>query len=297
MENKEVLLILGNGFDLNLGLKTSYNHFFENVKLPENKLFEELHLKNKNSWIDIEQELEECSNKGLKCVVDRDINEHKSSIKLHRLIQEEYNQLKGELKEYLKTQTIDKISKTYSHTSAFSLLFKLCDREEIDITALNFNYTNTLNDFFSILFNEYFPASMMNRKFKKSIEFIHGKLNTDIVFGIDDKAVINKEHVYLYKSFDRNKTAKNINLLLELHNEIIFFGYSLGETDKSYFEDFFNKRCLFNETSKEEQIKITFYYYGEEDYKNIYYRLVKLTNYNVSKLIQYNNIEFIDASK
>ena len=29
--NEEVLYVIGNGFDLNLGLKTSYNYFFEYI--------------------------------------------------------------------------------------------------------------------------------------------------------------------------------------------------------------------------------------------------------------------------
>ena len=31
LENEEVFYIIGNGFDLNLGLKTSYNDFFEYI--------------------------------------------------------------------------------------------------------------------------------------------------------------------------------------------------------------------------------------------------------------------------
>ena len=43
LENEEVLYIIGNGFDLNLGLKTSYNDFFEYTGiLTMRKVVEEL---------------------------------------------------------------------------------------------------------------------------------------------------------------------------------------------------------------------------------------------------------------
>ena len=36
-ENEEVLYIIGNGFDLSLGLKTSYNDFFEYIDVNRMK--------------------------------------------------------------------------------------------------------------------------------------------------------------------------------------------------------------------------------------------------------------------
>ena len=35
--NEEVLYVIGNGFDLNLGLKTSYNYFFEYIDINNMK--------------------------------------------------------------------------------------------------------------------------------------------------------------------------------------------------------------------------------------------------------------------
>jgi hypothetical protein len=137
---------------------------------------------------------------------------------------------------------------------------------------------------------------MMVNNFSQSINHIHGSLKNDIVFGIDDKADVKQEYVYLYKAFDQNRTKINTNQILENHDEIVFYGYSLGETDTVYFDDFFKKRCEYNELHKNKQKKITFYYYGEQGYKDLYYRLIILTNRNVSKLIQYNNVTFIDAS-
>ena len=60
---KDTCLIIGNGFDLNLGLPTSYGNFVESEQFKDmvtrgNKLA--IHLKSKyelQNWIDIENEL------------------------------------------------------------------------------------------------------------------------------------------------------------------------------------------------------------------------------------------------
>jgi hypothetical protein len=86
--------------------------------------------------------------------------------------------------------------------------------------------------------------------------------------------------------------------LLEDQKEIIFYGYSLGISDASYFEDFFKKICLpNNKPSKYDQIRLTFYHYKETGYIDLFDRLLDLTNHSTAKLRQYNNINFIDSSK
>lgn len=61
-DNKSTLLIVGNGFDLNLGLKTSYANFIESeqfAKICNSNNFAK-YLKNQNSiqrWVDIENEI------------------------------------------------------------------------------------------------------------------------------------------------------------------------------------------------------------------------------------------------
>lgn len=64
------VFIIGNGFDLNLGLDTSYKDFIESSfftrNLGENglSLFNHLNEVSKSNWIDIEKELAIYSNKG-----------------------------------------------------------------------------------------------------------------------------------------------------------------------------------------------------------------------------------------
>ena len=45
---------------------------------------------------------------------------------------------------------------------------------------------------------------------------------------------------------------------------IIFYGYSLGDTDRQYFEKFFRKLCSGDSSYTE----LVFYYYGQASYDN-----------------------------
>ncbi|MFR8357317.1 MAG: AbiH family protein [Parabacteroides sp.] len=75
---------------------------------------------------------------------------------------------------------------------------------------------------------------------KKEIIKVHGSIeNKNIIFGVEDKANIKKEHIFLKKSYNINFTPIDISNYLEISDSIIFFGHSLGETDHTYFRDFF----------------------------------------------------------
>ena len=62
------IIIIGNGFDLNLGLNTSYynfiksSHFIRLVKLKNHLAVYLNNINNLNNWIDIEKELKNFAN-------------------------------------------------------------------------------------------------------------------------------------------------------------------------------------------------------------------------------------------
>ena len=104
---------------------------------------------------------------------------------------------------------------------------------------------------------------------------------------------LQREHVFLYKSHNRYQDVRRLPQILENASQIIFFGYSLGETDHSYFDDFFK-----NQTKKDCRSKsFVFYHYGQDAYDDIIWQLKTLTNNRTSYLNQYNTIEFEDSSK
>lgn len=74
---------------------------------------------------------------------------------------------------------------------------------------------------------------------------------------------------------------------------IIFFGYSLGQTDHSYFDDFFRRQTQFGCKEKE----FIFYHYGQNSYDDMKWQIKILTNNQQAKFGEYNNISFIDINK
>lgn len=81
--------------------------------------------------------------------------------------------------------------------------------------------------------------------------------------------------------------------VFENAKNITFFCYSLGETDHSYFDDFFNAQTKPDCDRK----KFTFYYYGQEAYDDLIWQLKTLTKNRLTYLKQYNQLEFHDVSR
>ena len=123
---------------------------------------------------------------------------------------------------------------------------------------------------------------------------IHGSLAPydDIVFGVEDSAKLSKEHVFLYKAYSPHLKVQKFSDWLDSAERIIFYGYSLGDTDRQYFEKFFRKLCSGDNTYTE----LVFYYYGQSSYDNLIWQLQMLTNHKLTQLQILNKIEFIDSS-
>lgn len=259
--------IIGNGFDLNLGLKTSYrdfvcsDFFMSNVDVG-NGLFDYLYKVHQGSnWIDIEKELENYSmnNNG------------------YREFLNDYKKLCETLKKYIKS--ID-ISSMDVNSEAYKI-FSSNDLGE-GFRIINFNYTDSV---FYILKSIGYSDNV-----SENIVHIHGSAAIDeIIFGVDDKAGINDEHTFLYKSTSSIYDGNSCIDALEEFENLHVFGHSLGESDHMYLQFFFP---LSLHRSREGSKGINIYHYSEEAKYDIYKQLHKLTHNGVSGLK--NNTKFKD---
>ena len=299
LDEFKTVLIVGNGFDLNINFPTSYSDFMgsqyfnELILANDNWLAQYLNYKKKQdgNWIDMEKELgvyanilkstpsiqNELVHKVLKGKRILDISE------ISTCFRKEYFQLCNALKKYLidiennaKSNNAD-ITKSVAHTLIRDIII-----DRIPYYVVNFNYTR----FVECIIKGFDPIPDCK------ILQIHGSLKKDIVFGVQDSLNLNREHVFIYKSHNINKNVEGLPRILENANKIIFFGYSLGETDHSYFSDFFETQATPQCHSK----TIKFYHYGQDAYDDIIWQLKALTNNRTSYLNQYNNIQFEDSS-
>jgi hypothetical protein len=296
-------LILGNGYDISLGLKTKYSDFINEMLAPSNQftvhaaeelrsnnLFHYLVSKSKESWIDAEYELEQYVKEKERYI---DGNKHRltqnSALEKNEIISKfrlEYDQLKTMLRGYLFQIESDKYrfnNPNVAKSKALILTEEFIKIDEECINVINFNYTNS----FEVLYHRH-----TRRDLEDHIYYVHGNFDSDIVFGIDDRVEISKDFVFALKSFDKNTLHMNYNTMLYESDIITFFGYSLGKTDESYFKDFFLKCCEYNENQPRE---INFYHKGKEGYQDLFFRLREMTENNTAKFLQYNSVEFIDV--
>lgn len=270
------IIIIGNGFDLSLGLKTSYKDFIESdyftsLLNENNTLALHLYIKQEiNNWVDIEKELTEYSKK---------IQNDKSKVK------NDFKELKNTLMDYLKEAQEKEINQN-------SKAFEMMKNEILDTDIIyNFNYTNSVFKVAEIL-------GISDIKSKHS--FVHGSIeNKNIIFGVEDNARINDNHIFFKKSSTPNFAESNILNILNInpttnHNgkhSLVIFGHSLGITDSSYFKKYF-----FTLTLEFNKSKLKFYHFGEEAYYELISILDKYTNCNVTDFKHYNDLEFIDSS-
>lgn len=260
------ILIIGNGFDLNLGLKTSYKDFIQsdNFKtLVENKnsMAEYFNEKNElNNWVDIEKEITKYSIK----VKDEDLN-----------IKKDFVEIKSALTNYLEKAQKEEINKD-------SKAFKILEEEinSIDI-IFNFNYTDSI---FRI-------AEILKQDIEKKHWHIHGSIKEqDIIFGVEDNARIHNEHIFLKKAYNKNYGKYSIKKMFNKENEIIIFGYSLGITDSSYFKNYIWERAI-----DVIQTQFKFYYYGDLGWDEM---MKIIDKYTANRLTEFraNNFFPIDSS-
>lgn len=278
---EETLLIVGNGFDLSMGFNTSYGDFMQSSYFPNKEtsslcsyLYDQY--EENMGWIDIENELSEFS----RMLTTKKLNAKKINATLDiESFREEYDELKSSLKFYLQEET-----KRAFCPSPENHAKRVIDQLPAGSKIISFNYTSIIE-------------RLTWDKFKDSkgnLLHIHGSLAPydDIVFGVEDSAKLSKEHVFLYKAYSPYLKVQKFSDWLNSAERIIFYGYSLGDTDRQYFENFFRKLCSGDTTYTE----LVFYYYGQSSYDNLIWQLQMLTNHKLTQLQILNKIEFIDSS-
>lgn len=287
----ELALIIGNGFDIDMGLPSRYSDFAQSpefkdlVKRMSDMYFKEeqdksivLQLQRAymvSNWFDIEEEIHKyvVTNKGFD---DRKI----------RLVRSEFNELKKALINYLIritanfTANRDKLS-TY-------LMYKL--REcPLTVTEIYFNYTNP---------SEYLKLPLQKEIFNGAqhwFTYVHGSLRyNDIVLGCDlqEGENVNRQLSFMYKYNQLNKANHVARSILEA-KEIVFFGHSINEMDFCYFKEFFRVASA----SPNPIRHLTIITYDEESERNI---KDNIRNQGITVTDLYNNLwtfEFIHTSK
>ena len=233
--NTETVIVIGNGFDLNLGWNTSYESFYNAHKgwklhsTNEDDLFQFVIQKTPGNWFDFERTLHEYALHRTEKPFLKDV-----IYKINKDIQD-YKTFKKELAHFIKEGSKSPVNKD---SYAFRLL-------EAYVGARN---NRTSNLFFPIKLFSYNYTPLLkvladiDSNFKVGYTPVHGMVeNNSIIFGFHDDPEISKEYRFLQKSMDENYKSSNIVTESLQAKTIIFFGLSLGYIDGVYFKNLFEQ--------------------------------------------------------
>lgn len=282
------VLILGNGFDLDLGLKTSYKDFVKSNYWPFGKRnnyrigslpqFLDRHLGVIGTWYDLEEILAKFASQRGRSVREL-IDEDKAAFK--ELIQS--------LKEYLQSQEDSFIEGENTDLVTPASFFMSLFLQKENHSIYSFNYTNVCRIF-----------SKINSCFEKvcTCTHVHGSLaHGNIILGAGDQRDLNDNYFEFYKSASPHYESNNLVEDLNSADEVYIFGHSLGLNDHDYFSDFFKK------ASKEvyrpflsRKIKIRIFTLDDKSEIEIKKQLMRLTEKHLIGLYAHCDFKILKTS-
>ena len=263
-----VTCMIGNGFDRNLGLQTKYSDFIAwyketPAKTDILKKFREYINDNEELWSAAEEELGKYTAQFEPGAGDAfnachtDICEHLAKY------------LKDEQGKFQSQEIINEIENAFSQLNVLTSPFHTQERAVLDAVYANrksenvvfnfitYNYTNTLDQCLELvrkkqgLLGTHKYGSSTHNHTVGTIHHVHGTVNGQMVFGVNDKSQIAKLEIFncedgdLYENilikqqanqgYQENADAKAKKLLVD--SQILYiYGMSIGVTDKLWWE-------------------------------------------------------------
>jgi len=283
----KLALIIGNGFDLDLGLPSRYSDFAESKEFKDltDRMFHMFYEEERDcslvmqlqkayassNWFDIEEEIHQF------VISHTNLNDG-----MIGHIHSEFHELKKALSDYLL-----RVSNTFK-----------ADEKKLPCNLL-YHLQNYPDNIIQIIFNYTYPDSLLPfRPYYKLCRytFVHGDLMTphSIVLGCDLQSgeKVNRDLSFMYKYNMLNK-ANHVARHLLTAEEIIFYGHSVNEMDFGYFREFFRAASAAPEPNRH----LTMITYDEKSERQI---KDNISNQGISVTDLYNNLwtfEFIHTSK
>ena len=220
---KKKVFIIGNGFDLNLGWKTSYKDFVHSDYCPihpigggscpmEEYLARKIEVER---WYDLECILREYAAYG-----------HQSHIKADPKDEYFFNELRESLTAFITQEA----QKDINADSLAVKVLKAIVANGYFSSIYTFNYTDL-----------YRIAEKIGIQTQFDFKFVHGNVyRNTIILGVDGYSDLREGYAYLRKGNSEHYRSNHIRYDLQECDEVVFFGHSLGDMDYPYFEDFFN---------------------------------------------------------
>ena len=279
-----ILFILGNGFDLSLGLETSYKSFLKHylnnhqpsidpfIEDFKNQLWQDI-----ETWTDLETRLGQWLDDSVSS--DRAISVHDDLVnELSLYMKNEQERVKPNMK--VREQILSNMANISHHLRR--------NLDKSDITNYISKFTNTLPHIIIIITLNYTDTferlalqegenvfqcvdNKITFKFNRPIH-IHGTVDNGIVLGVNDEAQVSNRQLVNENSirnrFIKTSTINNVYRTgyeeqainaIDAANLICIYGTSFGKTDKRIWKRII-KRVVGN------NIQVILFHYGSESF-------------------------------
>lgn len=278
------LLIIGNGFDIDLGLRTRYSdfaksNFWEKLMRNTHGFDQDLlaalrEAKEKEAWFDIEKTMNEYV---------RAIRPESLTTDLVDKDKKNFIEVAKALDKYLKDE--QKSRTLESNHYAVQVLRLIADVGGFEYYT--FNYTS-LGDI----------AISCGIKIDTSrITHVHGSLENDsIILGVltDPANQLHEQYSFMYKDNSRFYMSNNMYEDFDKADDIIFFGHSINGMDFPYFKDFFIKQSGMGGEYKSKHITIFTY---DDDSNQQIRNSIRNAQVDLTQLFRRNNISIIQTKQ
>lgn len=277
---KKVTFILGNGFDLGLGLRTSYNDVYESYvkyKSDDNANIRRFKAELSNrkpydKWSDFEmgmaeyakelsseEEFIECVRDFKKHIVDYLSKINDTITKIINTYNYDVNKLAKELKrsetsfyQYLTPNVVKQVKDIIAD-------------QEIKYNYITFNYTTVLEYIFAMV------------ELEKPPLHIHGTLGKDVVLGVDNIEQLNDirfelskkgKRAFIKTEFNKQYDKDRVETAMKIINEsdiICTYGFSMGDSDRTWVN------ALIDWMIADKNHHLVVYQYDTKKYNQYYY--------------------------
>jgi hypothetical protein len=315
------LYIIGNGFDMDLGIDSSYNSYFRSKHFevlckssPIAMFVKKLNDKNNGeNWVDFEEAIK------LYCIDllhKEELSDIEKTIKYQnrRDFENHFNEIRKSISEFL-TEEASKIDLSSLQKEKKSLIIakEIIERfhetsnkggglitENNNFKVITFNYTNSLKELIKIEAKKIWigDKQFINNieKLEDNVIHIHGSLvKNDIILGIEDVPdIVPKETFFIRKSIFVDYSKFSLELMRKANN-VTIFGHSLGTSDEMYFKKLFN---LWKQNASSYEKRKIIIYHKKDPKQKVYYnnRILELIDYTTSEFKELNEYKFIEVT-
>lgn len=306
-----VTFLIGNGFDLNLGMKTRYTDMYDSYIKSESKstvienfkkdLQKEEHNHYAN-WSDFEMGMARYAknftdeNEFIECI--RDFKAHmvkwlkdEDDFFINKIISARSNSINGLI------QTLQNFHKGSTRNITYEIEDIIYKNKYCPCSFITFNYTKILDEILNMV-PERFNMGGNTFDVDKNVVHIHGSLDYDVVLGVDnEKQIANNftltqktELAFIKPEFNNIFDYRRVDSAIDMINKssvICAFGLSLGESDKTWL-NILKEWLLMNDEHHliyyvYDDNQIPLYNYDmkieyEEAFKDKFFKKLKLTD-------------------